>query len=177
MSDSREAAKQVICEIIAASHGQLEGKLRLYKAFYYAHLYFWRNNRGVLTDYPIVRMPLGPGLDDGDGLLEELQHQGRISIGEQYNGPYKELVYKTLKPVRLDPASPRIKAIEEAAKWIEGKSATELSQETHVFSRTWREAGDGQALNIYLDILDDSEYNRVQQGLDKAEDALHGIFD
>jgi hypothetical protein len=177
MADSREIAKQVICEIIAVSGGRLTGKLRLYKAFYFAHLYFWENNKGALTDHPIVRMPLGPGIDDGDALLEELRHEGKIAITQQFIGPYRELVYEIAEPIRLDPSVPRFKAIEEAVRWIEGKSASQLSEETHVFSRTWREGDDGQVLNIYLDILEESEYNRVKQGLLQAEDALSGIFD
>ena len=59
-----ELAKQVICAIVEAAGGKLEGQVRLYKAFYYAHLYCWENAaEGVLTDYPIVRMPNGPGID------------------------------------------------------------------------------------------------------------------
>src|SRR5262245_40446624 len=38
MLNDPQDAKEVICQIIAAAGGRLEGKLRLYKAFYYAHL-------------------------------------------------------------------------------------------------------------------------------------------
>lgn len=36
MTVNNENAKQVICQIIAAAGGRLEGKLRLFKAFYFA---------------------------------------------------------------------------------------------------------------------------------------------
>lgn len=176
MPQGAEAAKEVICEIIAASGGRLAGKVRLYKAFYFAHLYYWESGCGTLTDYPIVRLPQGPGIDGGDELLTELEREGRIEITEQSNGPYREQVFSISRSVELDPDDPRFRAIEEAVKWIEGKTGAELSAITHEYSRSWRQSTDGDVLDIYSDLLSDSEYQRVQQALVEAEDLVNGAF-
>ncbi len=68
MRNDREQAKTLICDIIAAAGGKLVGKVRLHTAFYYAHLYYWQRGTGVLTSYPVVRLPFGPAIDDGPGL-------------------------------------------------------------------------------------------------------------
>src|SRR5580700_9796459 len=61
----RDRAKLVICAIIDAMGGAVNGKLRLYKAFYYSHIVYFQSGPGiVLTGYPIVKMPLGPGIDN-----------------------------------------------------------------------------------------------------------------
>ena len=57
MTDSREQAKDVLCQILVAAGGELKKKVALYKAFYFAHLYYWQTGEGTLTDYPIVHMP------------------------------------------------------------------------------------------------------------------------
>lgn len=176
MPETSEQAKQVILEIIATSGGRLAGKTRLYKAFYLAHLYYWENTCGTLTDHSIVRMPMGPGIDDGDLLIAELEAEGRIKISWQFNGPYKEQVLEIAQPVQLDPNDPRFKAIEEAVKWIEGKTAAELSNITHEHSRSWREGCDGDVLDIYVDLLEDCEYERVKEAVSQADDLLAEAF-
>lgn len=175
-SSEREKAKQVICGIILASHNRLVGKTKLFKAFYAAHLFYWRDNKGTLTNYPIVRMPHGPGIHEGDTLLKELENDGRIRTSRNLDGPYPEWVFETVKAVKFNPADPGFQAIEQAAKWIENKSAAELSQETHENSRSWNKSSEGEILNIYLDLLDESEYEKVQKGLEETEAALSGIF-
>ncbi len=176
MRQSAKDAKRVICEIIAAFGGQLPGKLRLYKAFYYAHLYYWQSSKGTLTDYPIVRMPMGPGIDAADALIEQLEREGRIRVTKQMNGPYTEHVFELVKPVCPDPQAPQYKAIQNAVRFINNKSTPELSEETHLYSRSWRESKDGEVLNIYVDILDESDYEKVKRGLADTEELLSGIF-
>ena len=53
----RTTAQQVLLELIQDAGGVWEGKKRLYKAFYFAHLYYAEERPGLLTDWPIVRMP------------------------------------------------------------------------------------------------------------------------
>src|SRR5436189_4755977 len=86
----REAAKHLILKIVAMAGGRLEAKSRLHKAFYAAHLIYWRERQGVLTDYPIVKMPNGPGIDDLEGLLEELVDGDALEVVEGTKGPYKQ---------------------------------------------------------------------------------------
>jgi hypothetical protein len=176
MSVDDEKAKQVICQIIAAAGGRLEGKLRLFKAFYFAHLYYWQHGTGVLTDYPIVRMPMGPGIDRSEVLFGALQSEGKIRIGSRPNGPFREYIYELAMPVEIDPSNPQYQAIEEAVEWVRSKTAGELSQETHLYSRSWRNETDGQVLDIYSDLLNDEEYDEVQKGLAEAAGLVHDAF-
>jgi len=177
MTVDNERAKRVICQIIAAAGGRLEGKLRLFKAFYFAHLFYWQHGNGVLTDHPIVRMPMGPGIDKSEALLAALQGEGRIRIDTRANGPFREYVYELTAPVEIDPGNARYRAIEEAVEWMRDKTAGELSLETHVYSRSWRNEIDGQVLDIYSDLLDDDEYEEVRKGLVQAAGLIHGAFE
>lgn len=176
MKDLSEDAKQVICTILAAAGGEFHKKVALYKAFYYAHLFYWQENAGTLTDYPIVRMPQGPGIDDANRLLCELEQEGRIEIQREQYGPFPEYVYLLKEKFVIDPTDPGYCAVEKAVKWVEGKSAGDLSRETHEYSRSWRQAADGQELDIYLDLMEDEEYLQMRQRLQSAEEMVSGIF-
>lgn len=175
-SDSREAAKLVIRDIVAAAGGRLAGKTRLFKAFYAAHLYYWRGGNGVLTDYPIVRMPRGPGIDDGEELLLELEREGFLRIGSQPCGPFEETVYESVGQADFEPDDPRFRAAQDAAKWVRDKTAVELSAETHEFSRSWNESSDGDEMNIYLDLVPNSDLIRIRESVKRAEDLVNGAF-
>ena len=65
MSDNEKNLLPEWCwELIRQSAGdRIEGKTRLFKAFYFAHLFYARSAVDYLTDWPIVRMPQGPGID------------------------------------------------------------------------------------------------------------------
>jgi hypothetical protein len=169
-------AEIVICQIIAAAGGRLEGKLRLYKAFYYAHLFYWKRGRGVLTQHSIVRLPLGPGIDQSAAILRALQQDGLLRVTTRPLGPYQEQVYELAGRFEIDPNDPRYQAIEEAVEWVRGKSAVELSEETHVYSRSWRQAKDGEVLDIYADLLDDEELAQVKQEVTQAEALVNAAF-
>jgi hypothetical protein len=121
-------------------------------------------------------MPNGPGIDRGDELLSELEREGRIEVGRAEKGPYVESVYRLLTPVALDSSSPRDQAIVKAAKWVRGKSAAQLSEETHEYSRSWNSAQVGEELNIYIDLLDDKEYTTLERRLASARELVEGVF-
>ncbi len=174
---ARDDAKKVICDIVAASGGRLEGRVRLYKAFYFAHLFFWEESEGVLTDHPIVRMPQGPGIDDGEALVDELVAEKRLSVSYQNNGPFKETVFELPGRYEIDPSDPRHRAIAEAVRLTEGQSATDLSRLTHELSRSWIAAKNGDVLDVYSDCLDDAQYRAVKNGVQGAGEMLRGIFD
>lgn len=176
MADDLEAVSEVICQIVAAAGGRLEGRLRLYKAFYYAHLFYWQRGSGVLTQHPIVRMPYGPGIHGAGTILPMLVKQGRIRISTRALGPYREYVYELAAPLQIDPNDQRYRAVIEAVEWIRDKPAVELSEETHLYSRSWREARDGDVLDIYQDLLEDDEYTRVRQDIAQAEALVDAVF-
>jgi hypothetical protein len=58
---ARIDAQRLVLELIRSAGGAWDGKARLFKAFYFAHLYYARSEPGILTDWPIVRTPRGPG--------------------------------------------------------------------------------------------------------------------
>lgn len=176
MTDSREEAKDVLCQILVAAGGELKKKVALYKAFYFAHLYYWQTGEGTLTDYPIVRMPQGPGIEQGNVLLRELEAEGKIRIEKERNGPFAEYSFALVEPYRVDRNDPRYLAIDNAVDFIKEKSSKELSEITHEHSRSWQKANDGEELNIYVDLLDDEEYITIQKHLNEAEDMVNSVF-
>ena len=176
MKSAREQAKTLICDIIAAAGGKLVGKVRLHKAFYYAHLYYWQRGTGVLTSYPVVRLPFGPAIDEGPTLLAELVHEGKLRISTQPIGPYKESVFELTQSFQIDPTDVRFQAIEVAVEQVKSKTAVELSEETHLYSRSWQEGQNGRELDIYSDLLEDLEYQQVQQDTEHSRELVNGVF-
>ena len=161
-------AKQVIVEVVRCAGGKLTGKTKLYKAFYLAHLFYAENAPGYLTDWPIVRMPYGPGVDSGDELLDELRIAGIVERESSTTGPYHTTTYrltsKKLPGERLPKKA--LEAVRAAVDFVETKSATELSDLTHEHSRSWNNARNGQQLNIYIDQIDDDEFDKRERELD-----------
>jgi hypothetical protein len=69
----------------------------------------------------------------------------------------------------VDLSNPRYRAVEKAVKWVEGKTAPELSRETHDYSRSWQMGSDGDELNIYVDLMDDEEYASMRRRIQRSE--------
>ena len=59
---------------------------------------------------------------------------------------------------------------------MKGKSSKQVSDDTQRESRSWKETKDGEELNIYLDLLSQEEYDRVQRRLNEGEDVVARIF-
>jgi hypothetical protein len=146
----RAKAKRVIAEIVKEAGGELVGKTRLFKAFYVAHLLYAEREPGYLTTWPIVRMPHGPGIDGGDELLRELELTGVLHCDQVPEGPWltNRYVLQKKAPAGDRLSAGEIRAIREAVRFVQSKSAAELSELTHEHSRSWIAARDGQPLNI-----------------------------
>jgi len=159
---ARVAARDVILEILRDADGEWAGKTRLYKAFYFAHLYYANERPRMLTDWPIARMPQGPGIDKGDALLEGLVRDGFMTVEPVHDGPYPEYRYRLTDKGRAGdniPDDARC-AIKEATIFCQDKTAAELSQITHERSRSWIQGKDGDILDVYLDTIPDTEYEQ-----------------
>ena len=175
-TEAKEQAKRMIRGILHLAGGSVAGRVRLYKAFYAAHLFYWQRHEGTLTDYPIVRMPYGPGIDRGSELLAELQNEGWITIRTRMSGPYQEDVFRLSRSTRKEMLSTAEReAIERALRWVGKKSASVLSSETHL-SRSWNAVAQGQEMAIYLDVLTEDEYQRIQESVSKADERLDKVF-
>src|SRR5262245_710090 len=100
----RQERKRVIAAIVQESPGgRLYGRTRLFKAYWLAHLYFWREWEGLLTtSHGMVHMPNGPGIDSHDELLEEMVQEGTISLSTRRSGPFDEDVFRSKRRVQVD---------------------------------------------------------------------------
>lgn len=58
-----------------------------------------------------------------------------------------------------------IKLFSAASISSEYKTATQLSQYTHEYSKAWNEGENGQVLDIYIDVIPDAEYYRRKREL------------
>ncbi len=174
----RSKAHDVILEIIRNADGEWTGKTKLFKAFYFAHLYYANERPALLTDWPIARMPQGPGIDKSHKLFHELERDGYLVIEAVHEGPYPESRYRLTdkgKNAERPPEDARA-AIKDAALFCFPKTAAELSQITHERSRSWIEGRDGDILNIYIDTIPDDEYERRQQEIGQLDRELLDAF-
>ncbi|MBN1909414.1 MAG: hypothetical protein JW818_06725 [Pirellulales bacterium] len=158
-SDRRAQAKRVILEIVRQSPGdEIEGKIRLFKAFYFAHLYYAMKSADYLTDWPIVKMPLGPGIDDFPGLIGELVAEGLLTQEQTMVGPYRTTLYRATERFPAQPLSAEaVAAIHDAVTFVADKTGAQLSDITHEFSYSWNQSELGDEQNIYQDLLSDEQ--------------------
>ncbi len=171
-----EAAEEVLLDILAIKGGRHESKTLLYKAFYLAHLFYWGEHDGVLTKYPIVKMPQGPGIDAGDALIQGLIDRDLVHREIERKGPYRCEVFTLRVKREIDPENPRQQAVRAAVDFLGDKTAAEVSSWIHEFSRSWRDAPSGAELNIYLDLLTDEEFERVQRSSIEAAQLVRDAF-
>jgi hypothetical protein len=166
ISHETKRAKKIIVELVRQAGGQFQNKTNLFKAFWKAHLAYAANSPGYLSTWPIIRMPNGPGIEDFDYLLSEMLADGWLTIDETQVGTYRAMVF-SLGPSCPPPSLPEaaLEAIREGVKAVDGKSATAVSDESHRQSRVWREAKDGEELDIYLDLIDDEQRARLEADL------------
>jgi len=173
ISHETKRAKRIIVELVRQAGGQFQNKTNLFKAFWKAHLAYAANNPGYLSTWPIVRMPNGPGIEDFDYLVSEMLADGWLTLDEAQVGPYRAMVF-SLGPACPPPSLPEaaIEAIREGVRAVDGKSATAVSDESHRQSRVWREAKDGEELDIYLDLIDDAERARLEENFSALAGAI-----
>ena len=175
----RVTPQDVILEILRVADGEWTGKTKLYKAFYFAHLYYANERPGLLTDWPIARMPEGPGIHQGDRLLNAIAEHGFLTVELSHEGPYPENRYRLTDKAGQVPRPPAdaSSAIKDAANFCLPRTATELSQLTHERSRSWKLGRDGDLLNIYIDTIPDDEYQRRQDELARLEANFGGLLE
>jgi hypothetical protein len=173
----KNRAKQIITEIIRLHAGELPTKTSLFKAFYFAHLYYAKSASGYLSDWPIVRMPNGPGIDNADSLLEEMVDEGILDLRIARVGPYAAMKYSLKKnAVPAELSIEEIDAIKSAVDFVKGKSATELSAITHEYSRSWQMGQNGDELNIYVDLEPGDRFAQRMQAFDRLDGIIADVW-
>jgi hypothetical protein len=157
----KKKAKAIIVEIIRQAGGVFNNKTNLFKAFYLAHLEYAKHNPGYLSAWPIVRLPRGPGIHRFDGLLVELMAEDKVRVRQVQRRNGKLGFRFSLPEASRTPGSlpeGAVKAISCAVSQVKNKPADEVSDASHRISRSWRNAKNGEELNIYTDLLTDEEY-------------------
>jgi Antitoxin SocA-like, Panacea domain len=174
-AESKAAAKELILDLLAASpDGEIERAVRVNKAFYFAHLWYWIMGDGVLTSYPIVRIPEGPVPDQYKDLLKELEAEGLIKISRKPVGPYRADVFTLVGKRELDGDPVRVECIRKAVSFCNKHSSTELSEMIHEWSQSWQTTAQGYEMDIYSDLLTDMERNEIVQTIEAFEVANRG---
>lgn len=138
----------------------------------------------MLTQYPIAALPRGPGIDDAQTLLSELEAEGRLISREDKDDPsvpHNQYVYSTPADCPKDQiASEIVQAAGLAAESIKGKLPYELEAETHINSRAWNRAKLGDIIDPYIDVPTDEEYEEIRSSNEwgrKATDIVFGQDD
>jgi len=173
------SAKDIILQILRAGDGEWTGKKRLFKAFYFAHLYYANCNPGLLTDWPIARMPEGPGIDKADTLIGGLTRDNCLTVELIHEGPYPEYRYRLTENGKAapPPTAAAQEAVKQAAEFCVGKRGGDLSRLTHDHSRSWKMGKDGDILNIYIDAIPDEEYEQRAQEIERLEQLAASILE
>jgi len=174
----KTTAQAVVLEILRHADGEWTGKTKLFKAFYFAHLYYGLECPGILTDWPFARMPQGPGIHQSEQLFSTLVRDELMTIESIHEGPYPEYRFRlTEKGKKAFPLHKEaICAISESVIFCRDKTASELSALTHEMSRSWNEGKDGDIINIDLDLIPDEEYRKRDEELRELRKTLANVF-
>jgi hypothetical protein len=176
--DTRRRAKAVIVEIIRQHGGSMQSKTHLFKAFWKANVAAAQATGTPLTDYPIVRMPHGPGIHNVSHLLSELIDEDAITMDRPSEDPYDpfEFTIQTANAYEGDLSDNDRKAVSRGIDAVRGKSAKQISDESHRESRAWNAARNGEALDIYLDAIPEDEFARRSDSLRRIGAAVDAAF-
>ena len=172
----RERAKLIIAEIIRQAGGSFRNKTNLYKAFYHAHLRFAETQSGYLSNWPIVKMPRGPGINDGSKLIAELVNEGILDLDDNVIDEEKgisAICFELIGEAKGELSTEAIEAIKLGVQQVAGKTAAQVSSDAYEVSRSSRDARDGEELNIYLDLIPEEEFARREEDLKR----LSGVSD
>ena len=89
-------------------------------------------------------------------------YKRQLKISSRANGPYREDVFKLVRGPAVRADSHELDAVKKAVEWVKGKSATQLSSDTHEHSRSWNATQVGAEMNVYIDALSEAEFERLR---------------
>jgi hypothetical protein len=69
-----------------------------------------------------------------------------------------------------------VEAITAALEMVQGSTATEISDWSHVFSRSWNRTPNGEELDIYTDLIPDDIYEERKALLEEAKEGYDDLF-
>lgn len=161
----KERAKAIIVEIVRQAGGRFRNKTNLFKAFWRAHVSYAESHLTALSDWPIVRMPMGPGIDKFNILLGELLTEGILEAEQVQHADFTGFVFHLLPGAPASLAADEIAAVKAGVAAVDGKSASDVSDDSHDRSRAWQMAADGAELDVFLDAIPEAEYREREQRL------------
>jgi hypothetical protein len=159
----KERAKAIIVEIIRQAGGRFRNKTNLFKAFWRAHVAWAESHLTPLSDWPIVRMPMGPGIDKFNALLGELMLEGSVEAEQVQHGEFTGFVFHLLPGAPESLGPDEVEAVKRGVAAVDGKSALDVSERSHDQSRAWQSAEDGEELDVFLDAIPEDEYREREQ--------------
>jgi hypothetical protein len=177
----RKKAQAVIVALVDAAGADGLLRTNLYKAFWLSHLFAMTETGRSLTDWPIVKMPRGPGIHEFTDLISDLVGSV-LQDDEETVGPLPRPTdacsrsrarAEAISELRSD----ELVAVKHAVKLVGSRSANDASRLSHEVSRSWREAQKGAELDIYLDLLvDDEEVDRIRESTAKNAELARKIL-
>jgi hypothetical protein len=168
----KERAKAIIVEIIRQADGRFRNKTNLFKAFWQAHVVYAQSHLTSLSDWPIVRMPRGPGINRFDALLGELMQEGIVETEQVQQGNFTGFVFHLLPDTPSTLSPEEVAAVKAAVASVDGKTANHVSESSHEQSRAWQLAADGDELDVFLDVIPEDEYREREQRLKELAQVL-----
>lgn len=175
-SRDKERAKAIIVEIIRQADGTFRNKTNLFKAFWLAHVKYAESHVSPLSDWPIVKLPKGPGIHDFDLLLGELMESGTIETVEVQLNDVSGFHFH-LRDHETDPlAGDALSAVQFAVSQFHGIPATEASRISHEDSRAWNSVRIGDEMDVVLDTISDEEFDRISARVTQFSDALDEVL-
>jgi hypothetical protein len=165
-----QQAKAVILDLITAAGGKLSGHARLDAAFYFAHIYLWRDADKILTDHAIIRTAAGPAISDGNDLLADLVHDGKLRVISVAQGPFEDQAYEIPDPGPFADDGPRARAIRDAVEFVSTRTDADLLVTVQRWSLSWRKARDGAEMDIFIDTLTGGEYADIRKAVARVRE-------
>ena len=166
--------KRILAGIVQVAGGEFVNKTHLFKAYYWAHLHYWKHFSGTLTPHHrIVRMPKGPGIDGHKDLLAEMKQERLLDIRvRQWPPDGSQMIFTSGPPVEL--TSEEREAIEAGISHVFGKSSEDVSGESH--QPSWEERSDGEPMDIYQDVYSADEVRHRRTLIDEAQRELDELL-
>ncbi|MEW4530975.1 hypothetical protein [Maioricimonas sp. JC845] len=161
---SKEQAKDIIVEIVRQAGGMLRNKTNLFKAFWRAHVAYAATTGRNLTEWPIVRMPNGPGIDKFHVLLGELVSAEVLAADQvEYNhGRSWGFVFRLVSDACPEMGAEAAEAVAQGVQYVDGKRAATVSEASHFHSRAWARAAEGAELDVFLDAMSPDEFEQMK---------------
>lgn len=180
---NRERAKALLVALVReCPQGAPILRTQLYKGYYFSLLMCMHALGAELVDWPVVKMPQGPGVESGEELLGELCAEGVLVMSNESVGPFRGFGYRIADVDAADRyadefSEPETQAIRDACAYAHSKTAADLTNTTHELSRSWKACEMGHALPIFADLLlDDEPVEEMKSRLEKIADEFKGVF-